>query len=245
MKKLISAIITLGLFISCNSNSGNPTLTDTTTQSEKDGVIAVIDKRPHIFKGLYKYNKEANTFQDCDDLTKIYWVKDSSATISKQYKKATKFLSYPDETAYAEVKGYLIGKASTGFASDYENVLVITSVDKLEPKNYQTACYNFEFIALGNEPFWSLDIIPTEQKIILKHVGKDRVFVFPYQPANVGGGVYRFETKNAANEKLVIVLREEKCSDGMSERSYNFSAEVVINGETLKGCAIKKGDLVK
>jgi uncharacterized membrane protein len=41
------------------------------------------------------------------------------------------------------------------------------------------------------------------------------------------------------------LIKKEKCSDGMSDRSYNFSAEIAINGETLKGCAIKKGDLVK
>ncbi|MDB5013096.1 MAG: hypothetical protein JWQ25_1298 [Daejeonella sp.] len=244
MKELISAIITLGLFISCNSSS-NRTVTNSSKQSTKDSVIAVADKTPRSFKGLYKYNNETNTFQDCNDLTKVYWVNDSSATILKGYKKATEFLSYPEETVYAEVKGYLAGKATSGYGSDYENVLVITSVNKLEQKNYHTPCYNFEFIALGNEPFWSIDIIPTEQKIVLKHVGKEKVYVFPYQPANVGGGVYRFETKNSANEKLVIILREEKCSDGMSDRSYNYSAEVVIDGEPLKGCAIRKGDWVK
>ncbi|MDB5119510.1 MAG: hypothetical protein JWN56_728 [Sphingobacteriales bacterium] len=243
MKKLISAIITLGLFISCNSSNHERSATGTSEHLKDEKVINVVDKTLRSFKGLYKYSKEANTFQDCNDPSKMYWVNDSSATISQAYKKATSSLSYPEETVYAEVKGYLAGKAASGYASDYENVLIVTSVDKLEQKSYKTPCYDFEFIAIGNEPFWSIDIIPAEQKIVLKNVAKEKVYIFPYQPANVGGGVHRFETKNAKNEKLVIILREEKCSDGMSDSNYNYSAEVVINRETLKGCAIKKGDL--
>jgi uncharacterized membrane protein len=121
-------------------------------------------------------------------------------------------------------------------------VLVVTEIIKSEAKNLRTDCYEYEFIALGTEPFWSVDIVPTEHQIVLKDLGENKVYQFPYQPANIGGGVHRFEASNGAKDRLVVVIREEPCSDGMSDNTYQYSAEVVINGRTLKGCAIKKGD---
>ena len=244
MREILSATITLALFISCNSSMDKRVGTDTSSNQKESKAALVIDKTPQTFKGLFKYEDGTSTFRDCNNSGKTYLVRNSSDSISQAYKKATKFLTYPGETVYAEIKGYLAGKSTSQSAVGYDNELIITSVDKLEQKNYKIFCYDFEFIALGNEPFWSIDIIPTEQKIVLKNVGSDKVYIFPYRPANVVGSVYRFKTKTK-NDTLVILIKKEKCSDGMSGRSYNFSAEIAINGETLKGCAIKKGDLVK
>ena len=243
MVRLLNATITLALFISCNSSMDKRVGTDTSSNQKESKAAPAIDKTPQTFKGLFGNDKGTNAFRDCDDTGKTYWVSNSDS-ISQEYKKATKFLTYQGETVYAEVKGYLAGKSTSQSAVGYDNELIITSVDILEQKNYKTFCYDFEFIALGNEPFWSIDIIPTEQKIVLKNVASDKVYVFPYRPANVVGIVHRFEAKTR-NDTLVILIKKEKCSDGMSDRSYNFSAEIEINGETLKGCAIKKGDLVK
>jgi len=242
MREILNATITLALFISCNSSTDKRVGTKTSITQKESKAAPAIDKTPQTFKGLFKNDKGTNTFRDCNDTGKTYLVRNSSDSISQAYKKATEFLTYSGETVYAEVKGYLTGKSTSQSAVGYDNELIINSVHELEQKNYKTFCYDFEFIALGNEPFWSVDIIPTERKIVLKEVGKEKVYVFPYQPANVDKDVYRFETQTK-KDALVIIIRKEKCSDGMSDRSYNFSAEIAINGETLKGCAIKKGDL--
>ena len=209
--------------------------------------IPVIDsilpaETPITYKGMYTIGDEVSTFQDCNDGKKIYWVNDSISNMQKAYEENTKSLSYPYESVYAEVKGYLAGKSKEGYAADYENVLVVTEVIKIEPKNFRTACYNYEFIALGNEPFWSLDIIPEEKRIIFKDVGNEKVYEFFYSPSNSKDGVYRYQATNPRKEKLEVVIHEEKCSDGMSDRQYNYSAEISLDGKLFKGCAIKKGD---
>lgn len=200
------------------------------------------DKTPRIFKGMYVFGHEVRTFQDCNDSQKTYWVIDSLSHLQKAYEENTKFLSYPYESVYAEVKGYLAGKSQMGFAADYENVLIVTELIKIEAKNFRTDCYDYEFIALGNEPFWSIDIIPNEKRIIFKDAGNEKVYEFIYLPATIKDGVYRYQAINSKNEKLDIIIREEKCSDGMSDRQYNYSAEIKLNGDLFKGCAIKKGE---
>jgi hypothetical protein len=162
------------ILTSCTLDKPKDSGNDATAKTIEEKPAKVIVKTPVSFKGLYQYSKEANILQDCNDPNKIYWINDSLANMSEAYKKATQFLSYPGETAYAEVKGYLAGKAISGDASDYENVLVVTSVNKLDQKNFRTDCYNYEFITLGNEPFWSVDIIPANQKIILKYDSKKK-----------------------------------------------------------------------
>ena len=244
MRNSIVLLILTALFLSCNSSNSTNQQTDSTTTPSPDSVPAAVNKTPQIFKGMYSFGNEVNTFRDCGNQI-TYWVNDSLADLRKPYEQTLRTLSYPYESVYAEVKGYLAGKSSLGYASEYENVLIVTEVVKLEAKSYRTACYDYEFIALGNEPFWAVDMVPTEQQIVLKDVSTEKVYRFPYQPANIGGGVHRFETSNGAKDKLVIIIREEPCSDGMSDNKYDYSAEVVFNGRALKGCAIKKGTLPK
>ncbi len=240
MKRYIfvfSAILTLH---SCSSPEKPVGTRDSLTV--KPSETGSLSTKPVTFEGLYTFGNEVNTFQDCNGSKTVYWVNDSLTNLRDKYKETTSFLSYPYESVYAEVKGYLSGKSSLGYASEYENVLVVTDIIKLEAKNFRTECYNYEFIALGNEPFWSVDIIPQERRIILKDVGQEKVYEFFYAPQTVSGGIHRYESTNPARDKLIIEIREEKCSDGMSDRQYNYSAEVRLNERLLKGCAIKKGE---
>lgn len=241
MRNFIYAFLISTLFYSCNSQKASDQQADSASLKNQSEISQPVDKTPVVFKGMYTFGNEVNTFSDCSN-QHTYWVNDSLAPLDKLYQKTLKPLPYPYESAYAELKGYLAGKSALGYASEYENVLVVTDIIKLEAKNFKTDCYNYEFIALGNEPFWSLDILPYGQQIVLKDLSTNKVYQFPYQPANIGGGVFRFETKNDQKDKLVAVIRQESCSDGMSDNKYLYSAEVVINNRTLKGCAIKKGD---
>ena len=241
MRNSILTLILMVFLSSCNSQKGKNEQADSAQTSHADTLPAPV-KTPVTFKGMYTFGHEVRSFRDCSSQV-TYWVNDSLANLRKSYEETVQPLSYPYESVYAEVKGYLGGLSALGYASEYENVLVVTEVIKIEAKNLRTDCYDYEFIALGNEPFWAVDIVPTERQIVLKHIGENKVYQFPYQPANIGGGVYRFETSNGAKDKLVVVIREETCSDGMSDNKYKYSAEVVINGQTLKGCAVKKGDV--
>ena len=232
--------ITALLLQACTSSEKKVPSSD--TGSANLSTDTQISKTPITFKGLYTFGNEVNTFQECAS-QKVYWVNDSLVNMRKPYEESVKFLSYPYESVYAEVKGYLSGKSSEGYASEYENVLVITEIIKIEQKNFRTECYNYEFIAMGNEPFWSLDIIPSEKRIVLKDVAEEKVLEFFYSPANVSGDTYQYTAMNPKNEKLEVLIRKEKCSDGMSDRQYNYSAEIRLNGKILKGCAIKKGEI--
>ena len=255
--RALYTIIILFAMLSCNSDKQIETVEDSVAidSMEADGTITdTADITPQsvqkagevkIFKGLYSFGNEVSTFRECENPSKLYWLEDKSKKLSSAYKKATEFLSYPYESVYIEVKGYLKGKSNIGYAEEYENVLIVTDLISLKPKSYRTECFNYEFICLGNEPFWSLDILPDEKLIALKDVGSEKTYTFPYSAGKIAGNRITFQTSNDKKETLKAVITRENCSDGMSDRVYSHSAEVTINGKTLKGCAIKKGDSLK
>lgn len=199
--------------------------------------LDTIDQSPVDFKGLYTYGNGVSTFRDCKT-GKVYWLTDSSGKIAEMYSAINRYPGYSYESVYAEIKGYLNGNPTSG----YDNELRVTSVLKAESKNFQTACYPYEFIALGNEPFWSVDIIPAEDRIVLKDTGAEEVYEFPYRRAVTKGGSYKYDVTNSKNDKLTLIISKSKCSDGMSDRQYSYSAAAIINSKILKGCAIRKGD---
>lgn len=91
----------------------------------------------------------------------------------------------------------------------------------------------------GNEPFWAVDITPTQ----LKYYGPDR----PEQLANNPGPVVQgttavFTAMTGQNNALVVTLIDTDCSDGMSDRLYPLTAQVQIGTETLSGCAISQAE---
>lgn len=251
MKSLL-VIIIYSIFLGCSSGkqpnqSEDTTLIDTL---EPDGTITDTTeitpssqpaKEIKTFKGLYTLGDEVNTFRDCNT-GKVYWVEDESKKLTAAYQKTKVFLSYPYESVYAELKGYLKGKSNIGYAEEYENVLLVTNVGVVKQKSFRTECYNYEFVCLGNEPFWSLDINPQEQLLVLKDVGSEQTFVFPYKAGKSSGNTITYATTNDKKESLKAIITKETCSDGMSDRTYNYSAQISFNGKLLKGCAIKKGE---
>ncbi|WP_339914377.1 hypothetical protein [uncultured Brevundimonas sp.] len=88
--------------------------------------------------------------------------------------------------------------------------------------------------ALGNEPFWAVEITP--QGLI--YAGVDR----PEQRADNPGPVLQgttavYAATNGTGKALKVTLIATTCSDGMSDRTYPLTARVEIDGETLMGCA--------
>lgn len=91
--------------------------------------------------------------------------------------------------------------------------------------------------ALGNEPFWSLSVEP-----------RDGGFEATYStPDDLEGDVFkvsRFAGNNGLGiggeldgQPLQLALTPAPCSDGMSDRTYPYTATLAIGDETRFGCA--------
>jgi uncharacterized membrane protein len=95
--------------------------------------------------------------------------------------------------------------------------------------------FSGDFQLVGTEPFWGGRI--QDDGLTLSRAGQPDV-----SAANTGVRVDG-DTGVWGVGGLVFKLRAEPCSDGMSDRRYDYRAEVTFNGQTLKGCASAPVDL--
>lgn len=89
--------------------------------------------------------------------------------------------------------------------------------------------------ALGNEPFWNLDV--SEDSVRVGRLGfEDLEFAVSGPVVDAGnrtwageGGGHRFE----------LQVTEERCADTMADRTYPYSARLTLDGQELRGCALE------
>lgn len=98
------------------------------------------------------------------------------------------------------------------------------------------AAFKVDFSARGNEPFWRVDIKGTD--ITLSGPVTETIPA-PHVAANAGlaaTGDAATWTAQAGTTPVVVKMTKGDCSDGMSDLTYPYSAEVSWGGQTLKGC---------
>ncbi|MGZ8364293.1 MAG: COG3650 family protein [Caulobacteraceae bacterium] len=84
----------------------------------------------------------------------------------------------------------------------------------------------------GTEPFWAVNI--RREGITL--TGADRPKLTTANSGPVTGSGRATWDSPVAGGALNIVLEEQNCSDGMSDRTYPYTATVKVGQEVLKGC---------
>lgn len=84
------------------------------------------------------------------------------------------------------------------------------------------------YMALGTEPFWSLEI--TSGRLAWHNADGQRIAV-----ANPGARP-SFNGERYVSPRLTVDITHSACSDGMSERRYRDTVLVEADGQHLRGC---------
>lgn len=82
--------------------------------------------------------------------------------------------------------------------------------------------------AVGTEPFWSLTI--TRDRIVYDDA-EDRETVVRKPRAQTANGNLVYRTR-----AMTVVIRNQECSDGMSDRRFADTVRVKVGRRTLNGC---------
>lgn len=100
----------------------------------------------------------------------------------------------------------------------FEKVLVTENSElPTNPVNYKI---------IGTEPFWACEI------------KGDSVLFSNAEGVHISQIILSKDSAlNFTSENLRIRLLPEECSDGMSERKYNYKAKVTLDNFSLEGCA--------
>lgn len=193
------------------------------------------------FKGLVRFEKGFCNFRDCSTGA-LYLLADSTMTMASLFRKTTEMVPCPEETVYAEVQGRLFKGSDP--RSD-PGTLAVVRVDSMTTKNMLNCCIPYDFWCSGTEPFWSLQISEAEKVLHLKDIGTETCKTFDWAAAVSHMDTIIWVVKNRVDptEKLKVRIVKEICSDGMSDREYQYSATVKLGNTELKGCAVKWGSV--
>ncbi len=93
-----------------------------------------------------------------------------------------------------------------------------------------------DFIGVGNEPFWGLDI-DKDNKVILRLADLKSPIIFPYNAPLNSGGSKEYHVEGNGNS-LDITITPQFCSDGMSEFLYDHKVTLKYNGKEYAGCGV-------
>ena len=89
--------------------------------------------------------------------------------------------------------------------------------------------------ALGNEPFWHVDVSPTSIRIgRLEFDDLEFLTIGPVSENRV-----RRWSGVADGHRFQLVAEQEGCSDTMVDRTYSFTARLTLDGQELIGCALE------
>jgi hypothetical protein len=84
--------------------------------------------------GHYIYGHEANSFQPCGG-EKVYWVSGSDKMLELMAKKYSKLTTEPHEEVFAQIVGQQLGKATDGFAMDYDGQIQVIELIFMKKKS--------------------------------------------------------------------------------------------------------------
>ncbi|THU41901.1 hypothetical protein FAM09_07315 [Niastella caeni] len=97
-----------------------------------------------------------------------------------------------------------------------------------------------DFFALGNEPFWLMEM-DKDKQISFLQVDNSQPAVFPYVTAVQQNRQYVHNTQKDSTT-MQIIITPQFCSDGMSDNWYEYKVEVKYNGIIYVGCGVKLND---
>ncbi|MFA5599619.1 MAG: hypothetical protein WCY15_04395 [Phenylobacterium sp.] len=92
----------------------------------------------------------------------------------------------------------------------------------------------------GTEPFWAVTV--KDGRLTLERPDHPPLTA-AVGPARLQDGAVVWDTP-AVNPPIRVAAREAPgCSDGMSDLSYPLAVELTLDGETLKGCGARAGEM--
>ncbi|HEV8079251.1 MAG TPA: copper resistance protein NlpE N-terminal domain-containing protein [Chitinophagaceae bacterium] len=134
-------------------------------------------------------------------------------------------------------------KKDSLFTDSLQYALVKRELATLNPSWKQKQNEGVDFIGVGNEPFWSLEI-DNEKMIVFKLADWKKPVIVSAVPPIVTKDSTVYNLSSTGSPLRVIVF-PRFCSDGMSDFLYQYKVAVSFKGNTYKGCGVVLGNFVE
>ena len=129
------------------------------------------------------------------------------------------------------------------FTDSLQYALVKRELAVINPSWKKKQSEGVDFIGVGNEPFWSLEI-DNEKMISFKLADWKKPVTVPVQKPTVTKDSTLY-TLSSEGMPLRVIIYQQFCSDGMSDFLYQYKVAVSFKGNSYKGCGVMLGNFVE
>ncbi|MBL7828287.1 MAG: hypothetical protein JNJ57_16770 [Saprospiraceae bacterium] len=248
MKHTILVFVAAFSLLQCkndsSADSGNPApnalnATQKPIDPNVGGVGQVRNTDATQIKGLMLMNAGKGGVMDYVNKV-IYMIEDPTNTVEPAYNKAVAPCHYPGETAYAVLSGKFINVGKPG-----NPVFQVSKVDTLmakTPELLDRAGVPFEFWCHGSEPSWDVEICNIEGAIFYQNVSDGSAWLNPWvtpQKQGTDTWIYNIPENGSTAKAYTLKIKKAKTSDDSTGQTYDYSAEITVNGKKYKGVAVR------
>lgn len=264
MKKLVIILTAWVIFVAaCNSSeNGNISTIDSSVSETGKGSAVVQNETPGSGKiesvlGIYK---GVLPCADCEGIDQMILLSpDQRFRMSETYlgKNPNPFMTegkwetVGDSTIQVLIKDSIVGMYKVGkdqlihlgqsgvpitgpLASNY--ILRKSNPSETNSAWKKKKESGIDFLGIGTEPFWSLNI-DNEKQVSFQMADWAKPVNFEYSKPVVSGYSQVYELKDGSSS-IKITIDRTYCSDGMSDNWYEYAVKVEHGGMVYKGCGV-------
>jgi uncharacterized membrane protein len=144
----------------------------------------------------------------------------------------------PYEPLSVVLRGRDIPPPASGFAADAEAAFEVVELLDVRRVGRREDCFARELLALGVEPFWSLEV-RSDGTVLLKDLGANELrWLTVAARSRDDLGRLVLELADAASTPAgTLVVNEDECTDPMAGEPFPLTASLRFNDRELSGCA--------
>jgi putative lipoprotein len=211
-----------------------------TSDSEKgSATVAEAPRAAEILKGHAQFGHEVRTIRPCG-ADEALWAIDSTNVQWELHQELAPGAE-PYEEVFVAVSGNPGETLTDGFGVDYSGSFYVDRVVYAATEGWgcDLDLTRFLFRLSGNEPFWSLTV--TDTATVLNRMDAPQQ-VWGEVTAEASDSGFSYVGGSGESGSVKVSISDEPCRDTMSGAYHAYSASVVVNGEVLRGCAIRGSD---
>ncbi|MFN0215954.1 MAG: hypothetical protein ACKVT2_16970 [Saprospiraceae bacterium] len=163
---------------------------------------------------------------------------DKTKTLLSLHNKATEPVHHVVEMSRAVVCGEVV------FANKEARLLTmeVHRVESVVAKTIENFGLSFEFWCEGSDPAdWRVEISNYIGFIYYENAGDATGRFCPWYPAKVSGNKWTYDIPDNTGQygTLSLVIKKEKYTNAKTQKAYDYSCELKVDGKTLKGGAVR------
>ncbi len=223
----------------------------------------VLDDHMHKILSDYASQIEIATVEKATGLyTNSYGLDLFKFAGSKRYlllKDKKGFLATENQSITGKKDGYIVaqikGVTVKTLPTDSNEIIypfsfVVSQVVETRPWKFEADLFAMDFLAVGQEPFWTLRIL-TDDEVIFTTPAREQPYVFSYRPPQTGNCTehsnecwhYVLQNEFALeNDEMQVVITREDVRDSMTGMVYSYKAVVTLAGRSYLGAAFRPAE---